>query len=821
MTDLKAKNKSRLWSTLAIVACVMILSLVALWQTVWAAGGVPAGSAITETVSFSHESNVEPLDMPIELQQFEDVDVGDAPTSWNNFFWLPAPMTAYPWLPLGSANYPVVAFPPAPPSPDGYGFCHLPLGGSSLGPAMSLENEADVGWDSDGVNNIIPPADLPDLDGFDDGVVFPPSMPSCYPTSIQVQGVTSGILGPSFINVWADWNRDGDWNDHTVCGCGDDEWAVQNWVVGAPGPFLFNLPLLPCNPGSDTDPVWFRVSLTELPMGITGDPEWFAGGIPAPMAGFCFADGETEDYYVELEAEECEWVKEISINDGEFLAEDAGPFGVVLSDTVTISETLWCNFEFDWNLAEFWDPDVFSLEEWDTDYGVVDAYDDSLVWSGGYEFGGTVITLTKSLHAHDGGWITTEVTEEVDISPLDWHLVAPPIEFAEMAEGGDAPSSHNHGPNVPMLTHPAGPLANFPVVWDFDDSLGASPVTGYYGFCHWASDCPSYLGPLAGPSKSYELDADLLPDQDGKTNIDPAGGVPDRDGHDDGIFQWPQVLPQCGPTTIQVQVNNNSGGTLYLNGWADWNRDGDWEDGSICGCGDDEWAVQDIAVVAPGYQVLPVQITPCHPGLTPGDSFEPFWMRFTLSPFDLGSYGQPFTYGGFPFSAGDQGCFKDGETEDYFLEPEHFGVCLWDKAVTIDGQGPYIPEEGPFTVTVSDTVLITDTLWCSFDYDWDLWEYWDSSALSLEDGDTSHGSSVNGPGTPPEWWIHWWGGPIGGNPPVQLWKQYHVDGFPNLPEPLVITETVDFSPAGMVPTWQRNIVLQPATTYVPLVLKCF
>lgn len=358
-----------------------------------------------------------------------------------------------------------------------------------------------------------------------------------------------------------------------------------------------------------------------------------------------------------------------------------------------------------------------------------------------------------------------------------------------------------------------------PVVWDFDDSLGPSPVTGYYGFCHWSNDNPSYLGPSVGPSKNYELDADLLPDQDGKTNINPPAGTPDWDGHDDGIFSWPPVLPQCGPAIFQVQVNNNSGGTLYLNGWADWNRDGDWEDGSVCGCGDDEWAAQDVPV-DPGFHVLPIQVTPCHPGLVPEVAFEPFWMRFTLSPLNLGSYGPPFTYGGFPFSAGDQGCFQDGETEDYFLEADFFDVCLWEKAVSINDEGPYMPEEGPFTVAVSDTVLITDTLWCSFDYDWDLLEFWDASAITIQDGGYTHGSGDDGVGTPPEWWIHWWSDePIPGNPPVQLWKQFHVDDFPNLPEPLVITETVDFSPEGMVPTWERPIVLQPAASYVPLVMK--
>jgi hypothetical protein len=189
-------------------------------------------------------------------------------------------------------------------------------------------------------------------------------------------------------------------------------------------------------------------------------------------------------------------------------------------------------------------------------------------------------------------------------------------------------------------------------------------------------------------------------------------------------------------------------------------------------------------------------------------------MRFSLSPYKLGEKGPPFTYGGFPLAASDGGCFQDGETEDYFIEGSLLNVCLWEKEVTIDGEGPYAPEDGPFTISVPDTIVITDTLWCNFDYDWDLWESWDESGTHMVSYGVSHGYAAWAVGT-----FHWWSAPILGNPLVQADKRFYVSGFPALPEPLVITETLDFSPEGIMPTWERPVVLQPHETYVPLALK--
>jgi len=240
-----------------------------------------------------------------------ELEVGDAPTSWNSFGVL---MTAYPaGGPLGvQANFPVVVFPPLP-SPDGYGMCHWwgpSYLGPPAGPSKSPEWDADKGFDADTVNNINPVANTPDQDGHDDGVVFPSVLPDCGIANITVRGVAAGDY---YVNAWFDWNRDGDWNDKSVCGCGDNEWAVQDFQVPA-GVFSVSIPIVPCHPGSDTDPVWVRVTLSDWELLVLWDhganPEYAAGGIPSPPVENCLDDGETEDYYLTPEAPPEEFVPE-------------------------------------------------------------------------------------------------------------------------------------------------------------------------------------------------------------------------------------------------------------------------------------------------------------------------------------------------------------------------------------------------------------------------------------------------------------------------------------------------------------------------------
>jgi hypothetical protein len=252
-------------------------------------------------------------DDTIEGEPSEWPDLGDAPSSFNNS---QSQMTAYP---AGGPPGVVASFPVCigALSPDGYGMCHewgFPL--SFLGPvpfpSKSGEDDADLLPDDDGITNIDPSSDTADRDGHDDGVTFPAVLPECSPVKISVEGFLPGgaEVGPHYIEAWFDWNRDGDWNDGSKCGCGDDEWAIQDWPVTpdpVTGRFTASIPIVPCHPASDTDPLWVRVTLSPEQFVGRGHP-WSAGGRPADTE--CLFGGETEDYYLTPETRREEFVPE-------------------------------------------------------------------------------------------------------------------------------------------------------------------------------------------------------------------------------------------------------------------------------------------------------------------------------------------------------------------------------------------------------------------------------------------------------------------------------------------------------------------------------
>ena len=243
-------------------------------------------------------------------------DLGDAPASdpWNHFGML---MTAYP--PFGGppgviANYPTVHFVPFPP----YGPCHY-SGTARLGTDITMELESDIGFDADGPNNLDVLFDFPDLDsistgyGMDDGLKYaiwpaPPGIPSiiqlpyCQMTSLPVE-VTLLAGGEYFLNIWMDFNHNGQWGipfgqgDTVTCFIQGDtpEWVVRNQPVSGLGTFIVHtIPFMGYIP-EDRD-MWIRVQLTEIPV---SDEEFADGSGPEE----CYANGETEDYYVEIEEE--------------------------------------------------------------------------------------------------------------------------------------------------------------------------------------------------------------------------------------------------------------------------------------------------------------------------------------------------------------------------------------------------------------------------------------------------------------------------------------------------------------------------------------
>jgi len=240
----------------------------------------------------------------------EEFDLGDAPDSTNNYG---AVMTAY-WN--RQANFPTVFNDASGLGP--YGPIHRnPRAVAHLGNNVTHEGEADIGPDADGVNNIKPRADLKDKDRADDGVIFPVNMPYCRWTTFNY---FVNVINPGtdlWVNVWCDWNRDGDWDDDSStypafnCSRGSvSEWAVQNQ-------YLFNLSagthqittpaFLPWHPKSEKS-TWMRITLSEQPWkgGSSSNIKGKGSGGSGPQTGYEI--GETEDYWFipDISFPECE-----------------------------------------------------------------------------------------------------------------------------------------------------------------------------------------------------------------------------------------------------------------------------------------------------------------------------------------------------------------------------------------------------------------------------------------------------------------------------------------------------------------------------------
>lgn len=245
----------------------------------------------------------EPLDLAFVITGAEDMpansDLGDAPDSSNSFPG--TSMTAYPQT-GAEAHFPTVYELGSPP----YGPLHrAPRQAYYLGAGVSLEGEADLWRDEDSANNLDVPADEPDLDGLDDGVQMPLSLP--HDKRVRFDYVVTVVNPPGFqyfyVNVWFDWNRDGDWDDTIVNsdGIAIPEWAVQNeeLYLYETGTFTFTTPYFRCwHPfeGVDPGPLWMRITLSEQepPRWSSTSAVGHAGA--GPINGYDY--GETEDYYI-------------------------------------------------------------------------------------------------------------------------------------------------------------------------------------------------------------------------------------------------------------------------------------------------------------------------------------------------------------------------------------------------------------------------------------------------------------------------------------------------------------------------------------------
>ena len=261
------------------------------------AGTVSTGWA-RMTYPKGHSLEGQTLDLAFVITGGKDegrhrVDLGDAPDNSNS---VGAAMSTYPSN--VAARFPTVYLAGSPP----HGPLHLqPRDMFFLGKWVSLETEADIGPDEDVVNNLDPLANVANRDSVDDGLKLPIAMPSCQTTTLDyIVTVAAAAPVPAYVNVWCDWNRDGDWDDKLVCPDGDEvpEWIVQNDqpLLPGPGTYAFTSPPFESwHPaGGATDPLWLRITIAEQPwQPILGGP---AVGGAGPAGGYKY--GETEDYYI-------------------------------------------------------------------------------------------------------------------------------------------------------------------------------------------------------------------------------------------------------------------------------------------------------------------------------------------------------------------------------------------------------------------------------------------------------------------------------------------------------------------------------------------
>jgi len=255
-------------------------------------------------------------------------DLGDAPDSSNSFPGVT--MLAYPGT---NGSFPTVYQAGSPP----FGPLHRhPRDMFFLGKRVSLETEADIGPDEDGLNNIGPAAFpglrtfpglrfpglekfpqagdyiLPymesDRDGADDGlhqpVVYFPATGNGQMTVDYDVTCTSPQPTRAYVNIWLDFNRDGDWDDLLSApdGAAESEWAVRNQVLSfpSPGEYTFTSPPFACSHllTAEADPLWVRITIAEEqhfpPILTSGTLLGLEGAGPA--AGYEY--GETEDYLI-------------------------------------------------------------------------------------------------------------------------------------------------------------------------------------------------------------------------------------------------------------------------------------------------------------------------------------------------------------------------------------------------------------------------------------------------------------------------------------------------------------------------------------------
>ncbi len=257
-------------------------------------------------------------------------DFGDAPDSSNHFgnpmriapFGQPSPGARYPSVfnaaaagdegpihHLAGSNSNLFTGAPANAIDSALGYRPVTQTANSL-----VSNERDADWSPDQEPAWLEPNIRPspvitngrsNRDGYDNaftnpisGAPLPVYMAPCANAIVryaQYVNPATPYPGTRYVNMWVDWNMDGDWQDSFTTQCGgtqspivNHEWVAQN-IVANPATGVYTLP--PFVVGSLPIPsrLWVRISIADAPA-----PAASVGNGPA--AGYVY--GETEDHFL-------------------------------------------------------------------------------------------------------------------------------------------------------------------------------------------------------------------------------------------------------------------------------------------------------------------------------------------------------------------------------------------------------------------------------------------------------------------------------------------------------------------------------------------
>ncbi len=259
-------------------------------------GAVKGNKYLIEVGGYASETGDGVLNISCQGGSAEvKTDLGDAPDSTNNFGDV---MVAYTSI---QAHFPTVYDDGSGVGP--YGPVHLnETPAAILGELVTGESEADTGPDDDDTNNILPFQNSSDLDWADDSVGMPSvplSLPNCGWTQFDYEVTVIDPNVDMWVNVWFDFNRDGDWDDVVECSDGRmvPEWAVQNQ-------FLYDLRqglsevttpgFVSVHPKNAPEQIWMRITLAEQPWTGGSNPGERGNAGSGPVEKYQF--GETEDY---------------------------------------------------------------------------------------------------------------------------------------------------------------------------------------------------------------------------------------------------------------------------------------------------------------------------------------------------------------------------------------------------------------------------------------------------------------------------------------------------------------------------------------------